>query len=68
MCAKLYTLKIKLLDLVYSKYIQGDMEDTFTNYILSNPILNVENIISNNEIMEFEQSKVKCKTVEKNIK
>ena len=67
MGAKLYTLKNKLLDLVYSKYIQSDMEDTFTNYILSNPILNIENIITNDEIMEFEQSKVKCKTVEKNI-
>ena len=63
--AKLYTLKNKLLDLVYSKYIQSDMDISFAEYLNSNPILNIDDIISDYEITEFEKSKVKDKTKEK---
>ena len=63
--AKLYTLKNKLLDLVYSKYIQSDMDISFAEYLNSNPILNTDDIISDYEITEFEKSKVKDKTKEK---
>ncbi len=63
--AKLYTLKNKLLDLVYSKYIQSDMDISFAEYLNSNPILNIDDIITDYEITEFEKSKVKDKTKEK---
>ena len=68
MGAKVCVLKNKLLDLVYSKYLQSEMDISFVEYLQSNPILNEENIIKEYEIIEFEKSKVKCKTKEKNIK
>jgi len=65
MGAKLHVLKNKLLDLVYSKYIQSDMDISFNDYLLSNPILNIDNIIKDYEVIEFEKCKVKDKAKEK---
>ena len=67
-CAKLLVEKEKILNILYDKYVHGDMSLSFEEYILTNPLVTVKEIFTSNDIIEFEKSKIDIKGKTKNKK